>query len=390
MLPSVYSDQHVWRPFLDFHSAISQPVLIESIELLQFQDVFLVRTTSPEGAVGVATTNSRARYFVPMFAGLVAPAFLGQDARALERLVQDVYIFRNNYKYQGTPFWNCIAYLEASLFDLLGQVAGCPVYELLGGAWRSRIPVYLSSMRRDTTPQQEVEWVGARLAETKARAAKLKIGGRMRHNADSLPGRTRALIPLARQRWGDDVTLYVDANGSYDHKRAIEIGRLLEENGYAWLEEPCPFEQVEETKRVADALEIDVAGGEQDCNLGHFRVMIRERVVDMIQPDLMYNGGLIRALRVAQMAQEAGMRVTPHSPKHNPELATLVQFAALVRHTGPFLEFPARPVTYEDWYAPHFTVEEGGFLQVPTGPGLGIRYDDGIWAKAESVAKLTR
>jgi L-alanine-DL-glutamate epimerase-like enolase superfamily enzyme len=241
-------------------------------------------------------------------------------------------------------------------------------------------------MRRDTTPEAEVAWVGERLAETKARAVKLKIGGRMQHNADSLPGRAEKLIELARQSWGDAVTLYVDANGSYDHRRAIEIGRLLEANNYSWFEEPCPFEQYEETKKVADALDIDVAGGEQDCNLGHFRVMIRERVVDMIQPDLMYNGGLIRALRVAKLAEAAGLRVTPHSPKHNPELATLLHFAAVVRHTGPFLEFPARKVTYDDWYTPKFTIEAGGFIKAPAGPGLGIEYDEAIWQ--EKVLEL--
>jgi L-alanine-DL-glutamate epimerase-like enolase superfamily enzyme len=207
----------------------------------------------------------------------------------------------------------------------------------------------------------------------------------MRNDEDSLPGRTEGLIALARRAWGDGVTLYVDANGSYGRAKAIEVGRLLEAHGYAWFEEPCPFEQYEETRKVADALDIDVAGGEQDCNLGHFRVMIRERYVDMVQPDLMYNGGLIRALRVARMAGEAGIRVTPHSPKHNPELATLVHFASVVRHTGPFLEFPAVRVTHEDWYSPRFTIREGGSLRVPTGPGLGIDYDDAIWKSAERV-----
>ena len=152
------------------------------------------------------------------------PAFLGRDARDLEQLVKEVYIFRNNYKYQGTAFWNCVAYAEASIFDLLGQVAGQSVGDLVGGAWRSRLPIYLSSMRRDTTPEEEVAWVGERLAQTQAQAVKMKIGARMQNNADSMPGRTERLIELARTTWGPDVTLYLDANGSYDHTRAIEIG----------------------------------------------------------------------------------------------------------------------------------------------------------------------
>lgn len=207
----------------------------------------------------------------------------------------------------------------------------------------------------------------------------------MRNNADSMPERTEKLIPLARKTFGDDITLYADANGSYDHRRAAEIGQMLKDNGYSFFEEPCPFEQYEETKMVADALSIDVAGGEQDCNLGHFRVMIRERIVDVVQPDLMYNGGLIRALRVAQMAKKAAMNVTPHSPKHNPELSTLLHFASVVHNTGPFMEFPASIVEYDSWYEPTFRIQDGGYINVPSGPGLGISYDKNIWVKAEKV-----
>lgn len=385
MLASTYSDQHALPPLLGLELACSAPVIVKSIEVLRYAGAHLVRATSAEGAVGVATCNSRAPYFLPMLKELVIPAFIGRDARELESLVNEVYVYGNNYKYQGVPFWSCVAYVEASLFDLLGQVAGKAVGELVGGAWRSEIPVYLSSSRRDTTPEQEVAWVGERLAETKARAVKLKIGGRMRHNADSLPGRTEQLVSLARRSWGDDLTLYADANGSYDHTRAIEVGHMLEDHGYAFFEEPCPFEQYEETRAVADALDIDVAGGEQDCNLGHYRVMIRERYVDVVQLDLMYNGGLIRALRVARMAAEAGMPITPHSPKFGPELATLLHFASVVRNTGPYLEFPAAQPRHGSWYAPAFTIREGGTIEVPTGPGLGITYDLSIWAQAERL-----
>ena len=85
------------------------------------------------------------------------------------------------------------------------------------------------------------------------------------------------------------------------------------------------------------------------------------------------------------LAGAAGLRVTPHSPKHNPELATLLHFASVVRHTGPFLEFPARPVSYDDWYSPKFTIEPGGFIKLPAGPGLGVSYDEAIWQEAQLI-----
>jgi L-alanine-DL-glutamate epimerase-like enolase superfamily enzyme len=160
MLDSTYSDQHTWPPFLNLDTVVSQPLIIKSVEMFRFRDVYLVRTTSTDGLVGIATTNARAQYLWPMFKGLVAPAFMGRDARELELLVNEVYSYKSNYKYHGTPFWNCVAYIEASLFDLLGKRVGKSVGDLLGGAWRSEIPIYLSSMRRDTTPEAEVDWVG--------------------------------------------------------------------------------------------------------------------------------------------------------------------------------------------------------------------------------------
>jgi L-alanine-DL-glutamate epimerase-like enolase superfamily enzyme len=385
MLESTYSDQHAFPPFLGLETSYNSPIIVKSIELLRYAGTYLVRSISEDGATGISVCNSRARYLFPMLKELVIPAFVGRDVRELESLVNEVYIFRSNYKYQGTPFWNCVAYVEASLFDLLGKVTNRSVGDLVGEVWRDEIPIYLSSMERDTTPEEEVDWLSKRLSETNARAIKMKIGGRMRNNVDSLPGRTEKLIPLARKTFGDDVTLYVDANGSYDHRKAIEMGRILADNAYSFFEEPCPFEQYEETKAVADALDMDVAGGEQDCNLGHFKVMIRERIVNVVQPDLMYNGGLIRALRVARMAAEAGIKVTPHSPKHNPELCTLLHFASVVRNTGPFMEFPAVAVKYDSWYDPPFVLQEGGKIKVPTGPGLGVSYDESIWKQAEKV-----
>lgn len=385
MLESIYSDQHAFPSFLNLENSYNSPIIVKSIELFKYMDTYLIKSTSQNGFSGVAVCNSRVRYLYPMLKELVIPAFIGKDARELENLVNQVYIFRTNYKYQGTPFWNCVAYVEASLFDLLGQVTGKSAGELVGQVWRNEIPIYLSSMRRDTTPEEEVDWLLKRLDETKAKAVKMKIGGRMLNNMDSIPGRTESLITLARKAFGDEITLYVDANGSYDHGKAVEIGKLLEDNNYSWFEEPCPFEQYENTKMVADALNIDVAGGEQDCNLAHFRMMIRERVVDVIQPDLMYNGGLIRALRVARMAQEAGIKITPHSPKHNPELCTLLHFASVVRNTGPFMEFPAVKVNHDSWYEPAFVIQQGGMIKVPQGPGLGINYDQALWKKAERI-----
>jgi L-alanine-DL-glutamate epimerase-like enolase superfamily enzyme len=127
-----------------------------------------------------------------------------------------------------------------------------------------------------------------------------------------------------------------------------------------------------------------VAGGEQDSSLPRFRWMIAERVVDHVQPDLAYNGGFLRCLRVARMAEEAGMQVTPHCPKADPNTAYMLHFAAVAPNLGPFQEYRAKPVQERWWGAPSFEAR-GGAVAVPSGPGLGVTYDPALWREAEVI-----
>ena len=207
----------------------------------------------------------------------------------------------------------------------------------------------------------------------------------MSANADAAPGRTEGLVSLARRTFGDEVAIYVDANGSYDAAHAIEVGEMLAAQGVGFFEEPCPWEEHEETKRVADALEMPVAGGEQDSSLPRFRWMIDNRGVDVVQPDLAYNGGFIRCLRVAKMAAEQGLPVTPHCPKADPNTAYMLHFSAVIPNLGPHQEYRAQGPDRAGWWrAPAFEAANG-VVPVPDGPGLGVEYDPAMWDEAEIV-----
>lgn len=362
----------------------STPVLIASIDVLEVQKNLILRARSTDGATGYAFANSRLAYLLPILQELVIPFFVGKDARDLEALVDGVYAHQSNYKLAGLAFWNTVSHVEFALLDLLGKLVDKPVGALFGPILRTEIPIYLSSMRRDTTPEAEVAWVGERLAATQARAVKLKIGGRMSYNADAWPGRTEGLVARARKHFGDEIAIYVDANSSYDVPTAIEVGRMLEGYNIGWLEEPCPFEAYEATKAVADALTMPVVGGEQDTNVHHFAWMVRNRGVDMLQPDLLYNGGMIRTLRVAQVAAAAGINVAPHSPKNDPLAAYMLHFAALIPNLGPHQEWRAVQEDDPGWYSPIF-VPQNGAVALPMGAGLGITYDDDVLSRAKRL-----
>lgn len=363
---------------------INTPVIIEKIEVLHSDYGDFVRATATDGTTGLMRANRRLRHMLPMFQELVAPYFIGKDSRDLPALIEGIYTYQNNYKFTGLMLWNSVAHVEVCLFDLLGKVANKPVGALLGEVIRSEIPVYLSSLTRETTPEEEVDWLGERLVASGAKAVKLKIGGRMSNNADAAPGRTDSLIPLARRTFGDDITIYVDANSSYDAPTAIEIGNLLEDYQVTFFEEPCPFDDDDATKQVTQALAMAVAGGEQENSLARFRSMIRNHVVDIVQPDILYNGGFIRCLQVAGWAAEAGMNCTPHAPTSDANTAYMLHFASVVPNNGPYQEYHGTPRPTPTWYTPSFDVSNGS-ISVPTGPGLGVTYDPVVFDKATAM-----
>lgn len=354
--------------------SIASPVRIASIELLRDRRNHYVRTRSSDGAEGIALTNGRAGYLYPMLQQLVIPYFIGKDARQLEALVDGVYVYNSNYKLSGVAFWCCVAWVEFSILDMLGKIARKPIGDLFGGIIRREVPIYVASGNRDTTPEQEVAILAKHIERTGTRAVKFKVGGRMSNNADSMPGRTEGMIRLVRKTLGDKVTIYADANGSYDAPKAIEIGRLLQDHGINMFEEPCPFDYLEETRQVADALEIPVAGGEQETSLHRFRWMIHNDAVQVVQPDLHYNGGFIRATRVARMAAQAGMKIVPHMSGEGTGSIDVLQFASFTPNMGPFQEYKGNIEQTGLWYDPPLRLKDGA-INVPAGPGLGIVAD---------------
>jgi L-alanine-DL-glutamate epimerase-like enolase superfamily enzyme len=349
---------------------IGSPVIIQSIELLRRRREYVLHVRSKDGAEGISFTNGR-EYLHPILKQLVIPYFLGKDARQLEDHLWEVYRHQDNYKLQGLALWSPVAWVEFAILDMLGRLAGKSMANLLGGTVRHEVPFYAASGRRDTTPEREVEYLQQLIDKTGAKAVKFRLGGRMSRNADAMPGRTERLIPLARKTLGDRIAIHGDANSSYDPPHAIKIGRMLEDIGAVYFEEPCPFDHLEDTKRVAEALTIPVAGGEQEYSEWRFRWAIANRVTDIVQPDLHYYGGLIRSIRVARMARLAGMPTTVHI-SGGFGFVYMLQFAACTPDIGRYQEYKEGIANYRDWFDPPLKIQDGSFI-VPTGPGVGIR-----------------
>lgn len=369
------------QPVLDV-TDFKTPIIIESIDLLQKNGESFVRVRSKDGAIGISVTNRRP-YLHPILKERVIPYFLNQDARGLEEHLFGVYRFRSNYKLQGLALWSPLAWVEFAILDLLGRSAGKPIWQLLGERQRERVPFYVASGNRNNTPEQEVRYLRQLLDETNGRAVKYRVGGRMSRNADSIPGRTEKLIPLSRKFLGDKVAIHADANSSYDAKNGIRVGRMLEDIGAVYFEEPCPFDELGETRQVTEALKIPVAGGEQEFSQWRFEHAIRTRVTDIVQPDLQYHGGLIRSKRVANMAEAAGLPTTCHI-SGGFGFFYLLHFAACTKEIGPWQEYKRGIEKYADWFSNPIDIRDGA-LSIPTGPGVGIADPEAVLRGAEKL-----
>jgi len=363
-----------------------QAVTIESIDVLKAADQFLVRVRSKDGATGLAVGHPDVLETTwPILVRRVAPFFVGKDARDLEALVDGVYLANSNYKWQGLPFWVPVASLEFAILDLLGHVARKPLGALFGGSLKREVAVYRASGNRGNSPEEEIAYLQQLVGETGAKAIKFRLGARMRFDAASTK-RDLAMIPLTRKTFGDGMTIYADANGSYDIPMSLRIGGLMHEHRLAFMEEPVPFDYYDETKEIADRLTLPVAGGEQESSLRRFRWMIEHRAVDIVQPDIFYFGGFIRSIRVARMAAAAGMDCTPHMSDGGLGYLYVAHFASCVPNAGPFQEYKGRDESLPVSSASSTLRCVNGMLKVPAGPGLGVTIDPAFVAKGNVMS----
>ena len=357
---------------------------IVSVESFGNRHVALVRVTTDEGAEGWGQV---APYHVDTTVEVlhrqVAPHALGRDPLQIDEFVDEIP--EREHKFRGSHLFRALAGVETALWDLRGKLEGSGVCELLGGGPRS-VATYASSMRRDITPEQEAARLVALRDSHGYRAFKIRIGRECGHDVDEWPGRTESVVASVRAALGDDVALLVDANSAYTPARAIEVGRMLEQHGVCHFEEPCPYWRLDWTREVTDALDVDVAGGEQDWDDVVWETMIDSHVVDVVQPDVCYAGGLTRALRVARRAAAVGLQCTPHAANHSLIVVFTLHLLAGIANPGPYLEFSIEPDEEYPWqagmYEPRPHVVDGQ-VSVPAGPGWGVEVSPDWLARAE-------
>lgn len=357
---------------------------IQKLETFSNEFVTFVKLTAEDGSFGWGQTSTyNADITATVFHRQVAPWALGADALSILPLIERIE--EKEHKYPGSYRCRALAGLDTAMWDLKGRRDQKPVVELIGGRVQ-RLRAYASSMKRDITPDDEARRFVKLRDQFGYDAFKWRVGAECGRDIDEWPGRTEAVIPTVSKALGDGISKLVDGNSGFSVDRAIAVGHMLQDNDIGHFEEPCPYWKLEDTKEVTDTLSLDVTGGEQDWDLATWQRMIHMRAVDIVQPDVMYMGGLSKTLLVADMAAKAGLPCTPHSANLSLVTMCTMHLLGAIPNAGKYLEFSIEGEDYYPWQQDLFRNDPykvtDGKLQIPSEPGWGVEINPAWLEKA--------
>lgn len=314
----------------------------------------------------------------------IAPLVVGEDPFSIERIWQKVY-HRSWQHARGGVVICALSGIDVALWDILGKAAGLPVYKLLGG-YSNRIRAYASG--GFYSEGKGTEQIAREMAGYVAKgytAVKMKVG----RNDSALnplevmpdPGYKYSLdedlerVHAVKRAVGKDVRLLVDANAAWDLHTAMVMGREFDKAGVYLLEEPVSTDNVRGSAELAAALDLKIAGYESEQLAYKFERLIRERAIDLAQPDLAWSGGFTECRKIADLAYANHMEVAPHCFSSAVNLMASLHFLGAYPNGG-MLEFDQNPNGLRtDIMKDLVAIDSRGYVEIPDKPGLGIELD---------------
>src|SRR5215472_7632823 len=341
----------------------------------------LVEIVGEDGVSGWGEAFGPAMLTAPIV-DFYKPLLVGADAYATELHWQDLYNRLRDHGQKGLAI-EALSAVDIALWDLKGRGLGLPVHRLMGGPLRMQVQAYATGFyrKRGGDPVSYLCDEARQRADAGFGAIKLKLGFGIDDDI--------RLCREIRRAVGDTMTIMVDANHAYDATTAIRLGRQIEEFDIAWFEEPVPPEDVEGYRQVKSALRIPIAGGEAEFTRWGFRSLLTERAIDILQPDVYAAGGISECKKIADMANAFGVRVNPHVWGTGVALAASLQLIATLPDNPPGLHPIALLLEFDQSEHPlrmavltEPIVQKSGWVEIPTGPGLGIEIDRQAIAKS--------
>jgi len=299
---------------------------------------------------------------------------LGSDPFDIEDLVRRMKY--GDFGRAGEIVMSGIACVEMACWDILGKALGQPVWRLLGGRVRDRVKAYANGWYTvDRTPE-EFHAAARRVVERGYRALKLDPfgAGRMELDHDETV-RSIALVEAVRDAIGPECELLVEMHGRFSPATAIRLARLLEPYDPAWLEEPCPPENLKALAKVSAHTGLPIATGERIHDRIEFRELLELQAADIVQPDVGHLGGIAETRKLAAAAETYYVQLAPHNVGGPVLTAASLQLGVCVPNfkiLEHFNDFADARITSVAKGAPAVV---DGYFAVPQAPGLGVELD---------------
>jgi galactonate dehydratase len=357
-----------------------------------WRDLTFVELHTDEGLTGLGEVRmvNKTATLVACIDELAGRYVVGRDPADIERLAWDVQW--HEYGRAGEVAQSALAAFDVACWDLLGQSLGLPVWTLLGGRFRDRVPAYANGWYRGERDPSAIAELAASVVEAGYGALKIDPFGTAELD---LPGaerrRSLSILEAVRDAIGDERDLMVEMHGRFAPDVAATLAVELEPLRPAWIEEPVGPENPRGLRRVRDATHLPIATGERLHGLGEFQPLIEEGLVDVIQADLTHFGGFTTMRRLAGWAFAYQLPLAPHNvcgpvgTMANVHLAAATPNVRVLEHFNDF----ADPWVFDlvD-HAPR--IGDDGCFAVPDRPGLGLRLDhDACAAHPETGGRIT-
>ena len=351
----------------------------------------LVRIYTEEGIQGVGECFVSDRFGSAVFAARdlidrrLAQEVVGQEVLSIQVIWERMYdACKRLYDRRGTMI-HALSGIDMALHDAAARTLNVPLCELLGGRFRERVKVYISSIWVDGK-DPNIAFADIEQYINQGYRA-LKFYGWP--DFGTRPRRDAAILNELRTRAGEDVDLMLDLGRPASLAEALQYARLIEDSGAAiyWWEEPLSSaDDAANLAQLTARTELRIAAGEMDLTAFAFRDLIDQRVVDLLQPDLSWVGGITEGRRIAEMGRLANIPVVPHNWGTAINTAASIHLVAAMPQ-GFLCEYP---ITRREWGETRFdmpspmmtelastpVVIEDGYAIVPSGPGLGIELDE--------------
>jgi len=361
--------------------------MADAIHYMPERPTLLVQVHTDEGIVGLGEAAVYGGFLESteaLITGELRRTILGQDPFKVEKLWQ-MMAMRAHQRGRRGMLMMAISGVDIALWDIVGQATRTPLYRLLGG-YQDTLPVYASAgfYAQEKDARALAEEVGG-YAEGGFRCVKIKVGRQpdaLLNPLREMPAADYATVSFeedvervraARKAIGPRVRLAIDANNAWTPSLALEFMRQVEDQDIYWLEEPVATEDLDGSAMVAQQLTTPVSGYETETGLAGFRDLITRRAVDIVQPDVIWSGGITEGRKIAAVAQAFGLPVIPHVFSSAMSSIANMHYIASIPN-GSWLELDQNPnALRSELLEEPLSVDGDGNIRLPDRPGLGVR-----------------